>query len=183
MPQLGHWEVVWKGVYKDAHTWTAFLWQCHSGFEPRNLKGGIGSLFAPCVNAMGRRPYCSSRMVVSYCTFGFGAVIQRDLCTLSLPCDSPCCNQYASSRKKGNSRLTKLFGGLSYKKIRRYNNSPPYVHGKMAPTTDSPFKFPWFEPWLLCPKQKAIVLPQTHTLPVKDFGKCSMRRLANWIPH
>ena len=68
-------EVVWKGVYKDAHTWTAFQCQCHSGFEPRNLKGGIGSLFAPCVNAMGRRPYCSSRMVVSYCTFGFGAVI------------------------------------------------------------------------------------------------------------
>ena len=25
---------------------------------PRNLKGGIGSLFDPCGNAMGRRPYC-----------------------------------------------------------------------------------------------------------------------------
>ena len=32
---------------------------------PRNLKGGIRSFFDPCVNAMGWRPYCSSRMEVS----------------------------------------------------------------------------------------------------------------------
>ena len=31
------------------------------------------------VNAMGQWPYCSSRMEVSYCTCGFGAIIQRDL--------------------------------------------------------------------------------------------------------
>ena len=36
-------------------------------FGPRNFKGGIGSLFDPCVNAMGRRPYWPSRMEVSYC--------------------------------------------------------------------------------------------------------------------
>ena len=54
----------------------------------RNLKGGIGSLFDPCVNTTGQRPYCPSRMEVSYCTFGFGAIIQCDLRTLSLPCDS-----------------------------------------------------------------------------------------------
>ena len=41
---------------------------------PRNLKGGIGSLFDPCVNAMGRRPYWPSCMEVSYCTFGFGVI-------------------------------------------------------------------------------------------------------------
>ena len=35
---------------------------------------GIGSLFDPCVNAMGQRPYWLSRMEVSYCTFGFGAI-------------------------------------------------------------------------------------------------------------
>ena len=31
--------------------------------------------FDPCVNAMGRWPYCLSRMEVSYCTFG---LIWRD---------------------------------------------------------------------------------------------------------
>ena len=59
------------------------------------LKGGIGSLFDPCVNDMGQRPYCLSRMEVSYCTFGFGAIIRHDQRTLSLPRDSPRDNQYA----------------------------------------------------------------------------------------
>ena len=40
----------------------------------RNLKGGIGSLFDPCVNAMWRRPYWPSRMELGYCTSGFGAI-------------------------------------------------------------------------------------------------------------
>ena len=62
--------------------------------QPMSLKGGIGSLF--CVNAMGWRPYCPSRMEVSYCTFGFGTIIRRDLRTLSLlPPDSPRDKQYA----------------------------------------------------------------------------------------
>ena len=43
-------------------------------FLPRNSKGGIGSLFDPCVNAMRRRPYCPSGMEASYCTFGFGMI-------------------------------------------------------------------------------------------------------------
>ena len=42
-----------------------------------NLKGGIKSLFDPCVNAMGRRAYQPSHMEMSYCTFGFGVNIQR----------------------------------------------------------------------------------------------------------
>ena len=54
----------------------------------RNLKGGILSLFDPCVNAMGQRPYWPSRMEVSYCTFRFGANILRNLRTLSSPRDS-----------------------------------------------------------------------------------------------
>ena len=62
---------------------------CTDCTVPRNLKGGIGSLFDPPVNAMVRRPYWSSRVEVSYCTFGFGAIIQRNLRTLSLPHDSP----------------------------------------------------------------------------------------------
>ena len=52
-----------------------------------------GLFFDPFVNAMGRRPYCPSRMEVSYCTFGFGAIIRRDL--LTLPRDSPRDNLYA----------------------------------------------------------------------------------------
>ena len=49
-----------------------------SQFEPRNLKGGIRSLFDPCVNAMGRQPYCSSHMegviVPSDLARSFGAI-------------------------------------------------------------------------------------------------------------
>ena len=63
--------------------------------HPRNLKGGIGSLFYPCVSAMGQQPYCPSRTRVSYCTFRFGAIIWHDLRTLSLPRDSPRYNLYA----------------------------------------------------------------------------------------
>ena len=57
--------------------------------KPRNLKGGIGFLFDPCVNAMWQ-----PRMKVSYCTFGFGTIIRRDPRT-SLLRDSLCDNQYA----------------------------------------------------------------------------------------
>ena len=63
--------------------------------DARNLKWGIGSLFDPCVNTMGRRPYCPSCMEVSCCTFGFSTIIRRDLRTLSLPHDSQCDNLYA----------------------------------------------------------------------------------------
>ena len=103
----------------------------------RNLKGGIGSLFDPFVNAMGRRPYCSSRMEGSYCTFGFGTIIRCDLRTLSLLRDSPWDIQYVCAiwvhAGKATHAITKLFGGLSYKKIRRYNNSPPYVVARWLP--------------------------------------------------
>ena len=60
---------------------------------PRNLKRGVWSLFYPCANDMGRWLY--SRMEVSYCTFEFGAIIWRDLGTLSLLGDSPHDNLYA----------------------------------------------------------------------------------------
>ena len=114
-------------------------------FEARNLKGGIGSLFDPCVNAMGRRPYCSSRMEVGYCTFGFGAIIRRDLRTLSLPHVSPRDNQYACAiwvhTGKATHAITTLFGGLSYEKIWRYNNSPPYVTARWPPQQIPPLNF------------------------------------------
>ena len=69
--------------------------QFFSQLNPRNFKGGIGSLFDPCVNAMGQWPYWPSRMEVSYCTFGFNSIIQGNLRTLSLPCDSPRDNLHA----------------------------------------------------------------------------------------
>ena len=105
----------------------------------KDSKRGIWSLFDPCVNTVGRRPYCLSRMEESYCTFGFSAIIRRDLRTLSLPRDSM---HVCDPRGKGNSHLTKLFGGLSYEKIRRYNNSPPYVTARWLPQQIL-LKFPW----------------------------------------
>ena len=61
--------------------------------KSRNLKEDIGSLFDPCVKVMGGRPYCPSCMEVSYCTFGLGAIIWRNL--LTLLSDSPCDNRFA----------------------------------------------------------------------------------------
>ena len=46
-----------------------------------------------------------------------------------------------SQRGKGNSRLTKLFGWLSYEKIRRYSNLPPYVMARWLPQQISPLDF------------------------------------------
>ena len=63
--------------------------------KSRNLKGGIGSLFDPCVNVVERRPYCPSHMEVSYWIFRFEAIIRLDLRTLSSLCDSWCDNQFA----------------------------------------------------------------------------------------
>ena len=63
--------------------------------EFKNLKRRIGSLFDPCVNAMGRRPCWPSHMEQSYCTFGFGAIIRRDLRISSLSRDSLRDNVYA----------------------------------------------------------------------------------------
>ena len=113
-------------------------------FYSRNLKGGIGSLFDSCVNAMGWRPYCPSRMEVSYCTFGFGAIIRRDLCTLSLPRDSPraITNMRAWFESTRERQLTlNEISRLSYEKIRRYNNSPPYVTARWPSQQIPPLNF------------------------------------------
>ena len=90
---------------------------------------------------MGQRQNCSSSMEVSYCTFGFGAIIRHNLCTLSLLHDSPIYVRDLSPRGKGNSCLMKLFGWLSYQKIRRYNNSPPYVTARWPPQQIPPLDF------------------------------------------
>ena len=62
----------------------------------------------------------------------FGAIFRPDMRILlsmsdhhAIPCMCVC---DLSPLKKGNSHLIKLFGWLnSYKKIQRYNNSPPYM--------------------------------------------------------
>ena len=123
------------------------LWPpCNNTQEliPRNLKGGIRSLFDPCVNAMGRRPYCPSRMEVSYCTFGFGAIIRRDLRTLSLPRDSPRDNIFACViwvYKERQPTLNEIIWRLNYENTRRYNNSPPYVTARWPPQRIPPLNF------------------------------------------
>ena len=109
------------------------------------FKRGIGSLFDPCVNAIGRRPHCPSRMEVSYCTFGFDAIIRRDLRTYIIvavwfTARKPICVRDLSPRGKDNSHLTKLFGGLSshnskyidifilIMSVNEYDNILPVVH-------------------------------------------------------
>ena len=106
---------------------------------------GFWSLFDPYVNVMERRPYCSSRMEVNYCIFGFGAIIRHDVRTLSLPRDSSLNDQYACviwvHAGEATHAMVILFGGLSYKKIRRYNNSPPYVTARWPPQQIPPKNF------------------------------------------
>ena len=93
-------------------------------FGPMNFKEGIESHFGPCGNAMRRRPYCPSCMERSYgpsdLAQSLGAIcaqyrylVIHHAITIMCACVIP--------RVKGNSHL---LGGLSYEKIRRYNNSP-----------------------------------------------------------
>ena len=107
----------------------------------RILKGE--SLSDPCDNATGRRPYWLSRVEVSYiCTFGFGAIIQRDLCIL--PHNSQRDNLYACIFKSTRERqltFNKLAWRTNYEKIRWYNNSPPYMTARWPPQQIPPLKF------------------------------------------
>ena len=118
---------------------------------PKEFKRGIGSLFDACVNLHAYRAaagYCSSRMEASYCTL-------RDLgLSFSMICARyhyhviHCAitnNEYACViwvyAGKVYSCVTKLFGGLSYEKIRRYNNSPPYMTARWPPQQIPPLNF------------------------------------------
>ena len=100
---------------------------------------GMGFIFEPCVNAVGWRPSWRSRMVVSYCTCGFGAVIQRDLRKVSL------LRIWAHNNlNKGNTCLTIMLSWLSYEKIQKYN-SLPYVMARLL--------------WSLCPAALYCLTP------------------------
>ena len=51
------------------------------------------------------------------------------------------CAWFESTRERHLICLTKLFGGLSYEKIWRYNNSPPYVMARWLPQQIPPLNF------------------------------------------
>ena len=108
------------------------------------LKGESG-LFLPRVNAMGRRPYWPSRIEVSYCTFGFGAIIRRSLRTFSLSRNPLCDNLYVCVIKVRARKTThaqqNCLAALAMKKIQRYNNSPPYVTVRWPPQQIPPLNF------------------------------------------
>ena len=70
-----------------------------------------------------------------------------------------------SPSRKGNSRLTKLFDGLSYEKIQRYNNSPPYVMARWPPQQIPPLNFLDFISVLACGKANCrYLLPSSIIL-------------------
>ena len=111
-----------------------WLWFEKYDLLSRNLKGGIWSLFDPCNNAMGWLPFWRSHM-------GWVIVPRCDLRTVLLPCVLPKCIRDLFLFKKGNTCLTNCLAGLA---TNYYGGTITHVHsdGKMAATTDYPFKFP-----------------------------------------
>ena len=101
-----HWEIyggLANGGRTDQEQWNDILWLFPRMFmgqvvvEPSNLKGviNIRCPFDSGVNAMDWQPYWPSRVEASYTTFRYGAIIRHNLCTLSLPHDSPHDNHFA----------------------------------------------------------------------------------------
>ena len=63
--------------------------------NPWNLKGESGLFLTPVLMQWGGSHIdCHVWRRVNYCTFGFDEIIQCDLRTLPLPCDSPRDNLY-----------------------------------------------------------------------------------------
>ena len=94
--------------------------------QPRNLKGDIGSLFDPGVLTLWGYVW---RWVIVLPDLVQSAWIIVATC---FTVRKPKCVCDISSRKKGNTCLTKLLSGLSLEK-QRYNNSPPYVTARWPP--------------------------------------------------
>ena len=123
---MGHWQ---KWILSNPKS-EFFLKVDAKEFERRNQV-----CFYPCVNAMERLSYWRSRMEVSSCTFRFGAIILSNLRILLLLCVLPCSsiNTCICANKKGNIYLTSLLNGHSYKKLRWYSNSLPYMKATWPP--------------------------------------------------
>ena len=103
------------------------IWQEPDRTRARNLKREIVSLFDPCFNATGRRPYWTSRIEVSYCTCGsFSSICAHyRYCVIYLAITYM--RAWFESTLERQLNITNLLEGLSYEKIRRCNNSAPYV--------------------------------------------------------
>ena len=104
---------------------------------PKNLKGESGLFLTPVWMIRGgghidhhvwRRVIVPSDLARSFgaiCAYYCYNVIHRGITYMHA--------WFKSTQVEGNSCLTKLFGGLNYEKIQRYNNSPPYVTAKWPP--------------------------------------------------
>ena len=78
---------------------------------------------------MGLWLFWQTCMEVSYCISRVGAIIRHCLCKLSIMFyrTVTLIHAWFSPHEKGNQCVKKLLGRISYKKIQRYNNAPPYV--------------------------------------------------------
>ena len=125
----------------STRTWTILF--CHLSNKIQVVKGNLNRVsFSPVL--MLRNNICSHvwRWVIvssnlvqlfdTICSQYLYQVIYRTI-TIVYAWLSPC--------RKGNSHL---LGMLSYEKVRRYNNSTPYMPAKMAANTDSLFELLWY---------------------------------------
>ena len=99
---------------------------------PRNSKGDHAS-FRPCVKAMGRQPYWRSHMDASYFSSGFDTICTRYCCCVFYHAITLMPAWFWVHARKATLALWNCLVGLSYEKIRRYNNSPPYVMARWLP--------------------------------------------------
>ena len=115
--------------YNELRCWLCLL------LQSKSLKGGIGSLFDPCVNAIGQRPHCSSLIEMSYCTFGFAHIV---VLNAWFTARWPICMCDLSPSSKGSSGFCLV--GLATKKP-EVQLLASICDDKMAATTDSLIKF------------------------------------------
>ena len=105
----------------------------------RNFKGGIGSHFYLCFNAMGWRSYWPSCMemsiyiVPSDLAWSFGAICAHQYCVIHHAITYiHACVIKVHAGKATHAKLNCL-AGLAMKKTQRNNNSPPYVMARWPP--------------------------------------------------
>ena len=101
---------------------------CHAGYIIcKEFWKGNGVSFWPVLTLLGGGHFDSH--LWSYWTSGFGIIIrwQVFLHIIISPCDNLNIRAWFKSTQEGQQALNEMHGGLSYEKIRRYNNSFPYV--------------------------------------------------------
>ena len=113
-------------------------------FSQGILKRVIRSFFCPCVNAMGWQPYWQSHMEVSFCTSDLPQsfsvicayyryrVIYHMITYMRV---------WLKSEQERQLTHNEIAWRVWLRKIRRYNNSPPYVMAKWPPQQIPPLNF------------------------------------------